>query len=182
MHFWGDEWFKKYGPQLYEAINWITQNLVKYRIKIMTKEKFGEMRTDMIEFWDGGLYSLIFKNKYYIGPIKYYKPKFLNSIIEFIHKTIYWFDHRMIPYRKTKYGWLQGGIAEFNQFIGLTKPVHWFQRRMFNKTFQLACKKWPDIQTELLLDVVACTKGIIKPCKWGDIDGDKLYKKWWKQL
>ena len=29
MHYWGDEWFKKNGKDLYEAIDWIEKKLRK---------------------------------------------------------------------------------------------------------------------------------------------------------
>lgn len=180
MHYWGDEWFNKHGDDLYAAINEIEHNLRKYRICVCGKEKWGCYRDDFLRLWDGGWYYIIFGPSLCFRPCRYYKWKPFRKLVEFIHSAIHWFDHCMIPYKKTKYGWLKGGIADFNVKIGLAKLVWDWQAKKYNKVFQLVCKKYPDIVDELICD----TEGykMIKPCKWGDIDGTAIHNKYWKPL
>lgn len=180
MHEWEDEWFKKHGNELYSAINEIEHFQRKHFIGVYGKEKWGCYRNDYLAFWNGGLYQLIFGYKLYIGPSGYYKSKFIRYIVTFIHNTIYWFDQCMIPYKRTKYGWLKVGLSDFNRWIGLVKLVHKRQFKMFNKSFQLACKKYPDIIDELICDIDGYE--LVKPCKWGNVDGVAIHNKYWKTL
>lgn len=180
MHYWGDEWFKKHGDNLYSAINEIEDGLRKYHIGVCGKEKYGCYRDDFLRFWDGSLYYIIFGPKCYIGPSKTYKHKFFQNIVQKIHNIIYWFDHYIIPYRKTKYGWLKAGFADFNRLMGLVYLVRRYQAAKYNKVFQIICKKYPDVIDELICDATGYE--MIKPCKWGDIDGNEIHKKYWKEV
>ncbi|MDO4465568.1 MAG: hypothetical protein Q4C49_00970 [Bacillota bacterium] len=74
--------------------------------------------------------------------------------------------------------WL--GLIHINNKIGLTKLVNKFQAYQFNKTFQLACKKWPNIIDELISDIDGYE--MIKPCKWGDVDGTEIHNKYWTTI
>lgn len=58
MHFWGDEWFKKNGNDLNEAIDFCMYIFKLARIGTHGKEKYGTFR-DHVYFWDGGLHTLI---------------------------------------------------------------------------------------------------------------------------
>lgn len=182
MHYWGDEWFQQYGDELYQAINEIYLGMKKHHIGYMNKEKFGTNREECVKFWSGGLYDIIFGPKFYYYPSGCYKNQMIYKIACFIHNAIYWFDHSIIPYKKTKYGWLKAGYADLNRILGITKLVHKHQAKMYNKVYQQVCKKHPDIIDEILMDPVACSEHLIKPCKWGDIDGDVIYKKYWKTI
>ena len=58
MHFWGDEWFKKYGDDLYEAIKKLEYRMRKWgHVKVYGKEKFGTYRDEYLTFWNGGIYG-----------------------------------------------------------------------------------------------------------------------------
>ena len=70
------------------------------------------------------------------------------------------------------------GLCFYNDKIGLTKLVNNYQAKMYNKVFQQACKKWPDIIDELVVDTVGYE--MIKPCKWGNVDGELIHSKYWK--
>ena len=162
MHYWGDEWFQKNGDDLYTAISFIEKRLRKYGIFVCGKEKWGCYRDDFLHLWD--------------GSIGRYEP----VIYTWYEKLLYRINHNLIPYKKTKFGWLKGGLADFNRKIGLVKLVQKYQAYQYNKTFQLACKKWPHITDELISD----TDGyqMVKPCKWGNIDGEAIHNKYWTRV
>lgn len=177
MHYWGDDWFKAHGDNLYAAIDKIEKGLRRHGICVCGKEKYGTYRDDFLRFWDGGWYYIIFGPTLCFCPKHYYKWKPLRLTVEFIHKAIRWFDHYMIPYKKTKYGWLKGGVADFNTWIGITGLVWKRQAKMYNKVIQQACAEYPDIVDELVLDLTGYK--MIKPCKWGNVDGTEIHNKYW---
>lgn len=180
MHYWGDEWFKNHGDDLYTAIKKIEKGLHKYGIGVNGKEKYGSYREEYLRFWDGSWYYIIFGPRLCRRSFHNYKFKPFMKFANFIHDTISWFDYYMIPYKKTKYGWLRGGIANFNNIIGITKLVWKWQSKKYNKVYQLVCKEYPDIVDELIVD----TEGykMIKPCKWGNVDGTAIHNKYWKSM
>ena len=165
MHYWGDEWFEKNGNDLYQAIDFIEKNLRKHQIGVCGKEKYGTYRDQFLNFWSGGLYDLLFGHRCYIGTFHKY-PKWVETIIDSIHRFIY--------YKLDYYV-----ICPINQKLGLIKLIHDHQAKMYNKTFQLACKKWPNVITELIVDIDGYE--MIKPCKWGNIDGTSIHNKYWRQ-
>ncbi len=168
MHYWGDEWFQQYGDQLYEAIELLGRRMRKWaKVGVCKKEKWGAMRTDFLTFWDGGLSQIFFGYGCWWGG-------------SWIEKFVHFIDHSLIPYKKTKYGWLRVGLADFNGLIGLRKLVNKWQVRMINKAFQVTCREYPDIIDELVSDVDCYN--CIKPCKWGDVDGEAIHRKYWKSL
>lgn len=165
MHYWGDEWFEKNGNDLYEAINFIEKNLRKHQIGVCGKEKYGTYRDQFLNFWSGGLYDLLFGHRCYIGTFRKY-PKWIGAIIDSIHRFIYYkLDYHV--------------ICPINRKLGLEKLVHDYQAKMYNKTFQLACKKWPNVITELIVDIDGYE--MIKPCRWGNVDGTSIHNKYWKR-
>lgn len=180
MHYWGDEWFKAHGDNLYAAIEELDRIFWKHRIACLTKEKYGTRREDMLSLWDGSWYRIIYGPKLYFSPAKYYKCMPIRRLVEFVHSLVYHIDHRLVPYKKTKYGWLWGGLADFHRIVGLTKLVHKLQARTYNKVFQLVCKKYPDVVDELIVDAEGYK--MIKPCKWGDVDGAEIHNRYWKPL
>lgn len=167
MHYWGDEWFNKYGDQLYNAIDAFEKRIRKLaKCGVCGKEKFGTYRDDFFQMWDGSLVQILFGYKYC------YK--------EWYERIICFFDNRLIPVKKTKYGWKKVGLANFNRTIGLVKLVNKWQAKQLNKAAQLTCKEYPDVIDELLSDI--CFYECIKPCKWGNIDGVKIHNKYWKKI
>ena len=177
MHFWGDEWFKEHGDDMYTAIDKIEDGLRRHGIGVCGKEKWGCYRDDFLRFWDGGIYYIVFGPSLSFTPKRYYRWKPFRKLVEFIHRAVWWLDHAVIPYKKTKYGWLKGGIATFNTWIGITKPVWDYQARMYNKVIQQVCAEYPDIVDELVSDLSGYK--MIKPCKWGDVDGVEVHDRHW---
>ena len=188
MHYWGDEWFQKNGKDLYDAIDFIEDNLHKYGIGVCGKEKWGCYRDDFLRLWDGGLYTILFGYRCYIGTRKLSKYPKLKNIIDKLHHFIYFtldngtpksipnesLDQITEKYKNRKWK----GLCYYSEKIGLLKLVHKFQAYGYNKTFQLACKKWPNVIDELISDITGYK--MIKPCKWGNIDGEEIHKKYWK--
>lgn len=168
MHRWGDEWFQKYGSELNEAIRKLEDRIRKWaKAGVCGKEKWGCYVDEYLTLWDGSLTQIFFG---YRATYKWNK----------ISNVMWYLDHYLIPYKKTRFGWLKWGIADFNRLIGLVRLVRWWQKRMINKAFQITCKEHPDIIDELILDTY--NYEMIKPCKWGDIDGEKIHRKYWKKL
>jgi len=187
MHIWGDKWFEENGDDLYAAINFIENNLVKYGIGVCGKEKWGCYRDDFLRFWNGGLYEILFGYRCHIGTWKFNKYPKLKNIIDKIHHFIYFtldegtpksvpgesLDQTAERYKNRKWK----GLCYYSEKIGLIKLVHKFQAFGYNKTFQIACKKWPNIIDELISDIDGYK--MIKPCKWGNIDGQIIHDKYW---
>lgn len=164
---WGDEWFKKHGNQLYNAIDMLEYRIRKWaKCGVCGKEKFGTYRSEYFRMWDGSLCQILFGYKYC------YNKKF--------EKIIFTIDNYFFPIKKTKFGWYKAGLANFNRAIGLVKLVNKWQARMLNKAVQITCKEYPDVVGELLMDVDFYK--VIKPCKWGNIDGQKIHDKYWKTI
>lgn len=160
MHKWGDEWFKMYGDELYIAIRDLEYRIRKWaKAGVYGKEECGYYIDDNLMLWDGGITQIFFG----------YRLAYTNKI----SKIMWYIDHFLIPYKKTKYGWLKIGLSDFNRKIGLVKLVQWWQKRMINKAFQITCKEHPNIVDELVLSTYSYNYNIIKPCRWGDIDGKK---------
>lgn len=169
MHYWGDKWFKEHDGQLNEAINILTYRVRKWaHCGFSTKEKYGSMRTDFVMLWDGGIRQILTPYKGWVIGHTWWA------------KFLWYIDNHLIPYKKTKYGWLWVGLANLNWAIGLTKLVHKWQAKRINKAFQVTCKEFPELIDELICDV-DCYE-IIKPCKWGDVDGTKIHNKYWKTI
>lgn len=188
MHYWGDSWFEQNGDDLYAAIYFIETNLPKYGISVCGKEKWGCYRDDFLHFWDGGLYTILFGHRCHIGTWNFRKYPKLQNFINKIHSFIYFkldvgiineiqgetLSENAERYKKR----LWKGLQYYSKKIGLLKLVNKFQAYGYNKTFQLACKKWPNVIDELISDINGYK--MIKPCKWGNIDGEKIHDKYWK--
>lgn len=201
MHYWGDEWFEKYGDELYTAINEIERGLRKYHIGVCGKEKYGTYRDDFLTFWDGTIYKALFGYRAHIGTFHtkgLYRYKWFVNFIDKIHHYIYFRIDLGIPQKLdkkkedgspfysvhesaeilAKHWW--PGMRTINRKLGLTGLVQKRMARNLNKVFQEVCAKHPDIVDELICDV-DCYE-LIKPCKWGNIDGIAIHKKYWKSL
>lgn len=168
MHRWGDEWFQKYGEELNIAIRDLENRIRKWaKASVWGKEKWGCYVDEYFHLWDGSLTEIFFGYK-----VTYRWNKISN--------VMWYLDHCLIPFKKTRFGWLKVGIADFNRLIGLVKLVHWWQKRMVNKAYQITCKEHPDIIDELIVDTY--NYDLIKPCKWGDVDGEEIHRKYWRKV
>lgn len=168
MHIWGDEWFKKYGNQFYEAIKVFEDRIRKWaKCRVYGKEKFGTYRDEYFSMWNGELSTIFFG----------YKLVYNRNWFE---KLIWKIDNCLIPIKKTQFSWYKVGLANFNRAIKLVKLVNKWQAKMLNKAAQITCKEYPDVVGELLMDV--CFYKCIKPCKWGNINGQKIHEKYWKVI
>ena len=190
MHLWGDDWFKNNGSDLYAAIKYIEDYLHKHHICVCGKEKFGTYRDEYLRFWDGGLYEILFGYRGYIGTYHHYKHKWMEDFVNKIHYFIYYYlDNGHIdmkdgePFeefskRFEKRFWK--GLSYINQKIGLVGLVHKIQAKHYNIAFQNACKMWPHITDELIVMVDGYK--MIKPGKYGNVDGEAIHEKYWKPI
>lgn len=169
MHRWGDGWFRKYGDEFDEAIRVLEKRIREWaHCGICGKEKWGCYQDDFLTLWDGGLRYIFTPYKgYVIGDTK---------LAKFLHRL----DTHIIPGKKTMLGRLWYGLANLNEKLGLVKLVHKWQAKRINKAFQVTCKEYPHFIDELVSDV--CCYEMIKPCKWGDVDGTKIHSKYWKTI
>ena len=72
------------------------------------------------------------------------------------------------------------GFRQWMQSTGFYKRYCQRRKEAYNKVFQLACKKWPNVVDELIVDIDGWEW--IKPCKWGDVDGEAIHDKYWKKI
>lgn len=168
MHEWGDDWFNEHGAELYAAIDKVEERIRKWaKAGVCGKEKWGTYRDEYLRLWDGGITQIFFG----------YRATYYWNVVS---RILYFIDHRLIPVKKTEFGWLRAGLADLNYKIGLTELVWKWQRKMINKAFQVTCREYPNVVEELVVDV-DCWK-MIKPCKWGDVDGQEIHDKYWKTV
>lgn len=168
MHYWGDDWFKEHGDSLYKAIDDVELRIRKWaKAGVCGKEKYGSWRDEYLTLWDGGIGQIICGYRGWWGENR-------------LQKILFTIDHSLIPYKKTKYGWLKVGLSNLNTLLGIRRLVNKWQMRMINKAVQITCKEHPDVIDELLV-CADCYK-IVKPCKWGDVDGEAIHRKYWKPL
>lgn len=189
MHYWGDEWFKSNGKDLNNAINFIETYLRKHHIGVCGKEKYGAYRDEYLRFWSGGLYEILFGYSVYIGTWRFKNHPKLQSLINKIHHFIYYkvdcgnpekFENETFEEYSTRFKnrkWK--GLHHYSNQIGLTKLIQDHQAKYYNKAFQLACKKWPNVKDELIVMVDGYK--MIKPCRWGDVDGEEIHNKYWNK-
>jgi len=84
MHFWGDEWFQKYGKEFDKAVCELNNGLRKSHIFVCGKEKYGCYRTDFFCLWGG---SWLFWN----GKFNVKHSKFQLTL----DKICKWFNYRL---------------------------------------------------------------------------------------
>ena len=190
MHTWGDEWFEQYGGDLNAAISYIENYLHKHHIGVCGKEKYGTYRDEYLRFWNGGIYQILFGYRVYIGTYKRYPWQWLENFVNKIHNFIYFkIDLGVVDkkdnetteeyFERCKKHWWKG-LCYINTKLGLLDFVHKRQAKYYNYAFQKACKKWPHLVDELICMVDGYK--MIKPCKYGDIDGEEINKKYWVKI
>lgn len=120
MHSWGDEWFKKNGEDLYNAINKFEKNLRIFGgILVFGKEKWGDYIDEYLTLWDGGLHYVIYKSPIFIrNNFLYWK---IDPIVKFI----------------TKYTGIQWLVVKYQKFV-------------YNASMQIVCKKYPNVVDEMI--------------------------------
>lgn len=161
MHFWGDKWFEEHGKDLWAACDEINRTCYNARIYGGVKEKYGCLTDDIFGFFDGSWYHFLKR--------KYGMPKFFR-----------WLEYGLVPVGKSEFGWRFVGIAHLNDRIGITSLVRKIQARKLNKTIQLLCKRYPEITDEIVSNLFFYP--IIKPCRWGDVDGEEIHNRHWETL
>ncbi len=128
-HFWGDEWFEKYGDDLYYA----QMDIIKYtkrwsRCQLLSKEKYGTIRYEHILPPGGHVVQL----KYAIWAPWKRKSKYIKG-----------------GYRPLLFAWNQ---------CWLYYKWQWFGAYICGKAIQKAVKKYPHLEVELCCDVMFETK------------------------
>lgn len=169
MHYWGDEWFKEHGNDFYTAIDRLEKRIRKWaHCGVYGMEKYGAYRDEYLTMWDGGIRQILTPYKGWVIGHTWWA------------KFLWYIDNHLIPCEKTKFGWLWVGLSNLNYKIGLVKLVHKWQESRINKAFQVTCKEFPELIDELICDV-DCYE-MIKPCKWGNVDGTAIHNKYWKTI
>lgn len=192
MHIWGDEWFEKHGGELDVAIGEIQRGLRRHGIGVYIKEKYGCAREELLRFWDGGLYQIIFGYRLHIGTFGrkgLYRIKWFKNLCDSLHRFIYFKLDRAVvdttgldlaaSVEKDKRK-IWKGLCYYNKRIGLVGFVQRHQAKMYNKVYQNVLKKHPDIIDELVSEIDGYE--MIEPCKWGGVDGKSIHAKYWKKI
>lgn len=194
MHNWGDNWFNEHGEHLYAAINEIESYLRRHHIGICGKEKWGCYRDEYLRFWDGGIYQILFGYREFPGHSHHkglYRFEWFSKFISAMHRFIrYKIDDGMPDYKSgesfatwyersySKRRWK--GLCHYMEKTRLYSYIINQQKKHYNYAFQLACKKYPDVTDELISDVDGYE--MIKPCKYGNIDGVEIHNRYWKTI
>jgi hypothetical protein len=148
-HHWGDEWFEKYGDDLYTAIEFCRTNWKRYaRLGCHGKEKYGTFRHHLYPFYGQWPIHELVKPAY----VSYRWPRWLM----FIEHTY---------------------LSKLVKYTGIRWLIIRWQRYVFNAVLQTAVKRWPHIEDELLADVDDYSW--ITPGIWGPLDGKKIKSRYW---
>lgn len=152
-HYWHDDWFKKNGEDLNNAIYYCMDFWKRWgRIGSHGKEKYGRFR-DHPWLWDGGIWSLVFPGYVWVRP-GFWSWIYYNIDLEFL-----------IP---------------FTTKIGIHRLGLWYQSKIYNYAIQKMCKKYPNIVDELVADLEGYE--MVKPGIFGPIDGKAIHNKYWKSV
>lgn len=147
MHYWGDEWFEKNGNDLNCAIDFIYKFI----------RKWGRLKYSNKEKY--GTMQEEF-TRFYDGGIHYFICK---NFVGICHPFIYWKIDPIIRFI-TKYTGLRYLIIKYQIFV-------------YNSAHQIACKKYPNVTDELIVDTYYSE--FIKPNIFGKIKGKDIYNKYW---
>lgn len=148
-HYWGDEWFEKYGNDLNQAILYIYDEMKsRAGLHIILKEKYGTIRWEYEYslFWPG---EWPIFNYFYPGYMFYGWPRWIMKYIEY-------------------------PLSNFLCKIGYTKRKHTKQVFILKQVVFDAVSKWPHLRAEILPDFVVHEKIFGKELhdefwtKWGD--------------
>lgn len=123
MHTWGDDWFRKHGTDLSNAIYECMKFWSRWgRLGSHGKEKYGTFR-DHVYFWHGGLHSLVW-------------PGYV------------WIQNRFIAYWLDRYM-----VKPFTRLTGLHWIGLRYQYMIYNWGIQKVCRKYPAIVDELVQSI-----------------------------
>lgn len=124
MHCWGDDWFKKHGHKLDEAIYYCIMTWRKWgRISTHGKEKYGTFRDQASGYGAWWAVHELVKPGH-----MYYRWS----------KRVMWWDIR---------------LGKAVRWLGLHKLFHVWQRTVYNYAIQKMCRKYPEITDELVCDL-----------------------------
>lgn len=186
-----DEYSERYYDELYDVIAELKAGFRKYNLHIYVSEKNGYVRDEVIQLWDGGIFLPLFG--YCVSVDTYSKKGLLkydwvrdacNRFRRFIRYKV---DKGIIPMRegetlqeysdRSERRWWKG-ICHISEKTGLLKFVNDRKADKINRVFQEVCKRHPNLIDSIIrdLDCYPC----IRPSKWGDTDGEKIHKKFWK--
>jgi hypothetical protein len=74
MHIWGDDWFEAHGDELYDAMQFIQEDLYKYsRCRLICKEKYGTIRYEWLLPPYGALFYRNKVHRWWLNSWLYYK-------------------------------------------------------------------------------------------------------------
>lgn len=77
--------------------------------------------------------------------------------------------------------WKIDPIVKFiTKYTGIHRLFVNYQKFIYNITMQLICKKYPNVVDEMISDINGYK--IIKPCMFGDLDGEVIHKKYWRVI
>ncbi len=135
MHCWGDEWFEKYGDDLYKAHNYISDFTYRWtRCRLCAKEKYGTIRYEWMFPPGGGVFYRYaiwtpwkISTTLTLGGEKHTFPP--------SQKLIWAWNESWLYRRWATFGWYVCGIA-----------------------IKKAIKRWPYLEVELCSDFMAPTK------------------------
>lgn len=71
-------------------------------------------------------------------------------------------------------------VRPLTQYTGLYKLGLMYQAMVYNYAVQKMCKKYPEIIDEIVSDLDGYE--MVKPGIFGNIDGEKIHKKYWKTI
>lgn len=124
FHVWGDEWFKKNGNDLNQAIDYCCHVWTTYgRIGTHGKEKYGTFRDQLYPYvarWP--IHELVKP-----GHVYYRFPKWMMKI--------------------------EIRLGNLVRFFKLHCLIQRYQRIVYNYAIQQACKKYPNVIDELVADL-----------------------------
>lgn len=149
MHVWGDEFFKKHGKDLNDAIDYCQTVWTRYgRIGSSgSKEKWGTFRHN-VDFY------------YAYWPIhELLKPGY----------HYYRYGRRLMI--------LENYLGYIVRFLRLDYVVRKWQAVVYNYAIQKVCRKYPEIIDELVVD--SDYPELIKPGIFGKVDGQVIHNKYW---
>ncbi len=128
-HIWGDEWFEKYGDDLYQAERYIRGYVKKWSsCNLITKEKYGSIRYEWI-FPPGGAVSWR-KFDYLLAKVfgkKEVKPTQWTKESYYVPRIIW------------QGSWLYRQWSSFGRYV-------------LRKAVLNAIRKWPHIKREIVED------------------------------